>query len=146
MNTIILQILEEIETIKQRYGKSVYYSCSDDEVEFFTNWVSQRLPIDENKLSDFIGFSKVANALNFNGLFVYGVSKENEFNIFDMNEVWWDVEEQKQYLFLGHDDLSWFCIDSKTGDFCLLDKPSGSVEETYETFEDMLEQMLDDIL
>ena len=144
MNTKISQRLDEIEAINQRYGESIYAPCSSKDIAFFTDWISQHLPIDECKLREYIDFSSVANAFNFNGLFIYGIIKEDNHNVFDMNEIWWDNEQQRNYLFFGHDDLSWYCVDTLTGSYCILDKPSGSIEEIYATFDEMLEQVLSD--
>jgi hypothetical protein len=134
MTTLLKQIDEE----EQAFGDSIYQSCSDEEVSFFSAWVSQHFSIEENKLRDYIDFSRVANALNYNGLFVYGISKENEYSIFAMNEVWWDVETQKRYLFYADDSISWYCLDVSSGVFYVLDKPSGEKMEQYQTFDELL--------
>ena len=44
-----------------------------------------------------------------------------------VNEIYWENENLKQYLFLGEDSISWYGIAIESGEYYILDKPSGSV-------------------
>lgn len=143
MNAKIKKMLKAIDSEEKAFGDSIYNTCSDKDIAFFKAWISQQFPIYKRKLRDYIKFSRVANALNFDGLFVYGITKSDEHSgIIYMNEVWRHNEYMEQYLFFGHDDISWYCIELHTGNYTSLDLPSGDFVEKFKTFDKMLEEML----
>ncbi len=57
----------------------------------------------------YINFLKTVNGLEFNGFIIYGVdsslleteSNETVYGYIDSNEIWYDDEHQKQYMFFG---------------------------------------------
>ncbi|WP_218975577.1 YrhA family protein [Mesobacillus foraminis] len=61
----------------------------------------------------------------------------------DANEIWHEAEEQRRYLFFGDSDINWYALDLKEGMFHELDKPSGSVMETFSDFNEMLASALE---
>lgn len=86
------------------------------------------------------------NGLDFNGLVLYGVDKtfldndieEDVHGIIETNEIWHENKWQKQYVFFGDSDTSWYCYDLEKQIFLELDKPSGTVMTSFHNFKAML--------
>jgi len=91
------------------------------------------------------------NGLSYNGLMLYGADSvlENSEDtravdgIIDTNEIWHEVEEQRKYLFFGDSDIAWYVLELEEGTYHELDKPSGSVMESFSDFWEMLESALE---
>ena len=94
-------------------------------------------------ISEIISFSRAANGLNFNGLFVYSLTPDIENNIYESNSEWWNNEHQRKYLFLADDSISWYCVDTKEAAFLVLDKPSGERINKCKTFDELILIALD---
>lgn len=132
------EILERIDLSQRIFDETVYSSITKNDETYFINWVNG---ICANKKIDFstlISFCEVANGLNNNGLFIYSITEQSENNIYDANEDWWDVPENRKYIFIGDDDISWYCFEISKGDYYVLDKPSGEKMNKYESLKEML--------
>ncbi|EEM73015.1 hypothetical protein bthur0009_8040 [Bacillus thuringiensis serovar andalousiensis BGSC 4AW1] len=100
--------------------------------------------------SEYEEFLKTVNGLDFNGLVLYGVDSylldterdESICGLIETNEIWYENEFQKEYLFLGDSNIAWFCKNISEGTYLELDKPSGMVMNTYNDFNTMLEEAL----
>jgi len=132
----ILELLHRIEEREQKFGDSIYQSCSDS--EYFYKWVKECFPNLEADFSAYLFLTGIADGLNFNGLYIYGITPNSEYDIYENNLDWWDVEYQKRYLFFGDDSISWFCLEADSGIYYILDKPSGSKMEQFETLGELL--------
>ena len=86
------------------------------------------------------------NGLDFNGLVIYGVDKmlldkevdEDIHGFIETNEIWYENDWQKQYVFFGDSDTAWYCYDQKENVYVELDKPSGTFIQSFESFDFML--------
>jgi len=134
----VYAIVERIDTSKRRIGRSAYSSASENNEKDFLKWLNKISPDLENSLSGYIAFSKIANGLNYNGLFIYSITPGDKHSIYSTNEEWWDVEEQKKYLFFADDSISWYCQEISSGAFYVLDRPSGEKMEQHQTFDELL--------
>ena len=141
------QLLFEIKKIEEKYGDALNKSASNEQIENFEKIVQEKfnyvLP------EQYIAFLKTVNGLEFNGFTFYGVDSallDNEgqsvYGFIDSNEIWHENEHQKQYIFFGDSNLSWYCSDLLKGVYVELDKPSGTVINTYSDFNAMLEKAL----
>ncbi|MDT3499219.1 SMI1/KNR4 family protein, partial [Bacillus toyonensis] len=100
--------------------------------------------------SEYEEFLKTVNGLDFNGLVLYGVDSylldterdESICGLIETNEIWYENEFQKEYLFLGDSNIAWFCKNLSDGTYLELDKPSGTVMNTYNDCNTMLEEAL----
>ncbi|MED2324762.1 YrhA family protein, partial [Bacillus thuringiensis] len=95
-------------------------------------------------------FLRIVNGFEFDGLIIYGVDPslleterdETVYGLLENNKIWYENEWQQEYLFLGDSDIAWFCKNISEGTYLELDKPSGTVMETYNDFNTMLEEAL----
>lgn len=142
MNNVIKAKLDEINIFKQLVGYAELKGCSDSEISSLDTWLTEHLSIDRNRMTDYKDFFRLANGLDHDGLVIYNIISDDVDSIYYMNEVWWEVEENRRYLFLGNSDISFFCFDLVTSEFKVLDLPSGTLEETYTLFDDMLDKHL----
>ena len=144
--------LEEIRQEEKRYGGDINCGVSADEEEAFIKAVKDELGI--TLPEEYLKILRTVNGIEFNGFILYGVddlllteAPDRHVNgLVDCNKVWYENEWQKQYLFLGEGNISWYVYDLKTKKYCELDNPSGELSEEFDDFERMLDKMLEDAL
>ncbi|WP_369902413.1 YrhA family protein [Bacillus manliponensis] len=142
----------EIETIEKKYKDRLNSPATDTEVRRLRERVKENFNVELP--SEYEDFLKTVNGLDFNGLVMYGVDSsllegdrgEQICGLIDTNEIWYENEWQKVYLFLGDSDIAWFCKNLSDGNYVELDKPSGTVMEIYNDFNTMIEAALKDHL
>lgn len=143
---MVLELLEEIEKIKNQDGKSIMSPASDKNIQLIKDWVSKN--VRENIwISEYEKLLKIANGLEFNGLVIYNAQSDDENNGFiGANEIWRDNEWDSDYLFFGDSSISWYCFNIDKCVFLELDKPSGEIMEEYKSFEDMINEAIKSVL
>ncbi|WP_242143724.1 MULTISPECIES: YrhA family protein [unclassified Bacillus cereus group] len=132
--------------------KSVNYKlntpATDTEVQRLREHAKEKFNVDLP--SEYEEFLKTVNGLDFDGLVLYGVDSplletekdEQICGFIDTNEIWYENEFQKEYLFFGDSNIAWFCKNLSDGTYLELDKPSGTVMNVYNDFNTMLEEAL----
>lgn len=144
--------LKEIEEAKKIFGKEVNEGATRQEVELLKKVAEEKLDIALPE--EYLNVLGTINGIEFNGFILYGIdenilgriSKQHINGLVDCNEIWYENEWQKQYIFLGESGISWYVFDIETGKYQILDMPSGELCEEFEHFEDMLENLLSDSL
>lgn len=146
------ELLSDIKKIEEKYGDSLNAPASNEQIETFKKAVNAKfghaLP------AQYINFLKNVNGLEFNGFIIYGVDSslfevQNEQTVYgyiDTNDIWYENEHQKQYMFFGESNISWYCFDLSNGVYVELDNPSGTLIHTYASFDLLLEKALKDSL
>ncbi|MDA6131528.1 YrhA family protein, partial [Escherichia coli] len=56
--------------------------------------------------------------------------------------IWYENDWQKQYMFFGDSDTAWYCLELQKARFLELDKPSGSIIQSFDSFDSMLSEAL----
>ncbi|MED3648088.1 YrhA family protein [Halalkalibacterium halodurans] len=146
-------LLMEIEKIEKKYGDSLRNPASDTEIQKMNLNIRQQLGNIALPTS-YIDFLKKVNGLDFNGLVIYGVDKvlldkeveEDIHGFIETNEIWYKNEWQEQYVFLGDSDIALYCYDLKERIYVELDKPSGTLMQSFENFDSMLNDALETTL
>ena len=144
--------LKQVAELRTRFRGEFNTGASEQEVAMLTNVAAERL--DVTLPEEYLDVLKVINGLEFNGYILYGIDEDilgratNQHinGLIDSNEVWYENEEQKQYIFLGESGISWYVYDKESGKYNILDMPSGNVCEEFEHFGDMLDNMLKESL
>ncbi|PEB52245.1 SMI1/KNR4 family protein [Bacillus pseudomycoides] len=141
-------LILEIGKIENSFNDKLNTPATNTEVHKLRERVKKSFNVDLP--SEYEEFLKTVNGLDFNGLVIYGVDlslleaerDEQICGLIDTNEIWYENEWQKIYLFLGDSNIAWFCKNLSDGTYLELDKPSGTVMETYNDFNTMLEEAL----
>lgn len=144
--------LKEIVREEKLYGEQINSGISETELENFEAKVKAELNIDFPK--EYAKILKVVNGIEFNGFIIYGVdsnildSQPNQSinGLIENNKIWYENEWQKQYLFLGESNISWYVYDLSSHTYLELDNPSGNRVELFENIETMIEKILADAL
>ncbi|WP_173276001.1 YrhA family protein [Paenibacillus sp. NEAU-GSW1] len=97
---------------------------------------------------------RTVNGLEFNGFILYGIDdpylekKPNQqiTGLISANQIWYENEDQKKYLFLGDSNISWFVYEIDEKMYLELDKPSGNEVMKFNHFDDLFEKLLSDSL
>jgi hypothetical protein len=145
-------LLLKIKKIEQKYGSNLNSPASNKQIESLINAVREKFKY--TLPEQYIKFLATVNGLEFNGFKIYGVDSsfsEGEANqpiigYIDTNEIWYENEHQRQYMFFGDSDIGWYCLDISEAMYVELDKPSGTLMEVFKDFDSMLEKALTDSL
>jgi hypothetical protein len=141
-------LILEIEKIEKSFNDKLNTPVTDSEVQKLRERMKESFNVDLP--SEYEEFLKIVNGLDFNGLVLYGVDSylldterdESICGLIETNEIWYENEFQKEYLFLGDSNIAWFCKNLSDGTYLELDKPSGTVMNTYNDGNTMLEEAL----
>lgn len=145
-------LLSEIEKIEQEYGTNLNSPASNEQIDALINAVQEKF---EYTLPEqYINFLRIVNGLEFNGFIFYGVdssfseggAKQSIIGYIDTNEICYENEHQRQYMFFGDSSIGWYCLDILNRMYVELDKPSGTLMEVFKDFDSMLEKALTDSL
>jgi hypothetical protein len=143
MTDSMISMLARIEEEEQIIHRSIYNQISEDAIHYFKEWLKTRVCVELDYLDAMVAFAKLADGLNFNGLFIYSLDPTANHNIYDSNADWWEVEAQRQYLFFADDDISWYCVQLEDKEFWVLDKPSGERMESFDSLDALLTAALE---
>ncbi|WP_058487112.1 YrhA family protein [Defluviitalea phaphyphila] len=146
------ELLLDIRKIVEEDGDFFNSSASEYQIEILKKTVKKKFGI--NLPQKYIDFLRTVNGFEFNGFIFYGVDSSLEdisnndtvYGYVENNEIWYQNEHQKQYMFFGESDISWYCFDLFNQVYVELDKPSGALMDTYSDFDTMLEKALKDSL
>ncbi|SFS07081.1 YrhA family protein [Anaeromicropila populeti] len=143
--------LNEIERIYSKYNKKINDGCLDEVMQEFQDEVFENF--NYNLPEDYLQFLKCVNGIEFNGFSIYGVDnyiteddKNENTGYIDSNEIWYENQWQKKYMFLGDSSISWFCYDIENETYVELDKPSAEKAGEYKVFYELLDKVLLDAL
>lgn len=146
------KLISDIRKIEEKYGDTINSPASSQQIEILIKVVKEKFG---NELpQEYIKFLKTVNGIEFNGFIFYGVDsslldnqkEETVYGYIDTNEIWYENQHQKQYMFFGESNISWYCFDLVNKIYVELDKPSGTLMNTYDNFYCMLEKALSDSL
>jgi hypothetical protein len=143
------ELLIEVEKIESKYDSSLRNPVSNSEIIKMKQTIQKKLGniiIPES----YIDFLKNVNGIDFNGLVIYGVDKillDNEADeevqgFIETNELWYEKDWQKKYIFFGDSDTAWFCYDLNERVYVEIDKPSGTLIQSFYSFDSMLSDAL----
>lgn len=145
-------LILEIKKIEKSFNDKLNTPATNTEVQKLKEHMKKNFNVDLP--IEYEEFLRTVNGLDFNGLVLYGVdpslleTERNEqiYGLIDTNKIWYENEWQKIYLFLGDSDIAWYCKNLSNGTYVELDKPSGTVMETYNDFNTMIDTALKDHL
>ena len=144
--------LQEIVQEKNLYGEKINTGATEEEIQRFIKKIKDELNVDLP--DECVKILKVVNGLEFNGCVLYGVDQElldkqqNQTinGLIELNKIWYENEWQKQYLFLGESNISWYVFDLAQQSYCELDSPSGRLITVFDSLDCLLDQFLSDAL
>lgn len=147
-----LESLTSIRDIEVKYSETLRRAASDEEIAALKKEAIRKLgttPLPHSYMT----FLKQVNGLDFNGLVIYGVdgyllstASDDVYGFISMNEIWRENKEQKQYIFFADSSIAWYCLDLESNVYVELDKPSGTVMETYDSFDSLIYTAIQSVL
>lgn len=126
--------------------------ATEQKIHLFIKTVKDELNIDLP--NEYIEVLRIINGMEFNGFILYGIDQrlldeqQNEkiYGLIEYNKLWYENEWNKQYIFLGESNMSWYVYDLAAHKFCELDNPSGAEMEKFNNLDHMVEKLLIDAL
>ncbi|MBU3157986.1 SMI1/KNR4 family protein [Clostridium estertheticum] len=146
------QLFFKIKDKREKRGRKLNNPALEEQIEILKKTVKEKF--NQVLPEQYVNFLKTTNGLEFNGFIFYGVdtslfdvqNNQTVYGYVDTNEIWYENEHQKQYMFFGEGSISWHCFDLLNEVYVELDNPSGTVMQTYPDFNSMLERALEDSL
>lgn len=144
-----LELLEKIERIESDYGEKLNSPIDLDKIKSLSkNEINKVQTFMEQEYSRFL--TKV-NGLDFNGSVLYGLKTDDScsaevYDFFDYNNILHEVEENKRFVFIGENNISWFVYNPSNDEYLELDMPSAEVVEKFNSLDDLLESFLSDTI
>ncbi|MBC1483970.1 hypothetical protein HCJ52_13775 [Listeria sp. FSL L7-1485] len=139
---MITNLIREIEEQEKEFGETLPNKIPNEKIKKFERWMITKFgesTVADQYINSFLVYT---NGLNFNGLFLYGFDTEEDIDLVENNEIWYENEWNKKYLFFGEDSISWYVWDSEMNIFQILDKPGGEVEEEFNNISELIEKAM----
>lgn len=144
--------LKKIINEKKMYDEEVNVGASKEEIDKLILEAKEKLNLELPK--EYLDIISKVNGIEFNGFILYGVDKylleheinQNIYGLVESNQIWYENEEQKKYLFLGESNISWYVYQNKNNSFIELDNPSGRESNKFNNFYEMFNKILVDAL
>lgn len=142
--------LKKVIDEKKMYDEEVNSGASKEEIARLIEEANKKLNVEIPK--EYLDIISKINGIEFNGFILYGVDEyllEHQINqsiygSVDSNQIWYENEEQKKYLFLGESNISWYVYEYKNKCFNELDNPSGRESNKFNSFYEMFNKILID--
>lgn len=142
--------LNELEQEKKLYGEGINHGATDEEIKIF----AKRIAVELNVIlpEEYMQILETINGIEFNGFIFYGIDEkmlteppvQHINGLLECNKIWYENEWQKQYLFLGESNISWYVYDLSKKKYYELDNPSGNKSEEFSDIYYLLEKLLTD--
>lgn len=144
--------LNKIRDDEKEYGDDLNAGASKEDIKKLAEEAKEQL--NKDLPQEYLNAIETVNGIEYNGFILYGTDEylsEQEYEqpiigLIDSNQVWYENEDQKKYLFLGESSISWYVYENETNKFIELDNPSGRELYTYNSFDEMFNKMLKDSL
>ena len=138
-----LELLEKIEKIESGYGEKLNSPINLDKIKSLSkNEINKVQTFMEQEYSRFL--TKV-NGLDFNGSVLYGLKTDDSCSA-EVYDILHEVEENKRFVFIGENNISWFVYNPSNDEYLELDMPSAEVVEKFNSLDDLLESFLSDTI
>ena len=116
--------LEELIQQKRLFGENVNIGATEQKIHLFIKTVKDELNIDLP--NEYIEVLRIINGMEFNGFILYGIDQrlldeqQNEkiYGLIEYNKLWYENEWNKQYIFFGESNMSWYVYDLTSHKFC----------------------------
>ena len=144
--------LQEIVEEKNLYREKINFGATTEEIKLFLKETKTVLNVELP--NDYLKILEVVNGIEFNGYILYGIDQnllnvkqnQNINGLIECNEIWYENEWQKKYIFLGESNISWYVYNLLEHKYYELDNPSGEEVEVFNNLESMVEKLLSDSL
>lgn len=138
--------LKIIENEKKQYNEFLNAGIARDKIINVLSINLDRIFIPES----YIDFLNKMNGFEFDGCILYGIkfkphNKENIFDLFTYNEIWYETFDRKTYTFLGETNLCWYVYNKSNNKYHRLNIPSGDILSQYDTLDEMLDDFFGEI-
>jgi hypothetical protein len=138
--------LDDVKRAKAVFGEDLNEGLDEENIGTLALAIAQELGC--GLPAEFADFLRKTNGLEWNGHILYGADQRllrqdqplSPYGIIEYNQVWYENEWNRKYLFLGESGLSWYVHDCVDGLFKVLDLPSGELIKSVETFALLLQE------
>ena len=142
--------LQQIREEKELYDEEINSGASEKEIYELVTTAKEKWNMEIPQ--QYLDVLSRINGIEFNGFILYGIDEyllDSEINqsiygLLESNQIWYENEEQKKYLFLGESNISWYVYEHKSNSFIELDNPSGTESLKFNNFYEMFNKLLID--
>jgi len=150
VNKMWKEKLEEVKKVLNEFNRDFDAPATEKEIQLFTDEVKKKFGFDLPE--EYIDFLKVMNGYEFNGFVIYGVDErllekkpdEHINGFIELSEILYEVEDPKQYIFIGEDNISLYVYDLVRKKYIIIDNPGGGEMEYFDRFDEIITKLLTD--
>lgn len=146
--------LEELRTLERDLGLELNKGASEKEIKLIKD---EYLTLFKTELPKaYLEVLRTVNGMDFNGFVIYGIDKvllddlsginEEIYGVIEHNGIFHELDQNKDYVFLGESNISLYVYEITSKTFFELDNPSGEKMESFSTFYALFNKLLEDCL
>lgn len=126
--------------IREHYRKDPPAAATEDALAVLQQ--RSRAELNADPPEEYLNFLRVTDGLNWDGLFLYGTDDNPKNSFVEQNLDWRSYEKHNSYLIFGDGDISLYAYNLIEKRYELQDRSSGTVLETFETFDALAAEAL----
>ena len=127
--------LQQIREEKELYDEEINSGASKKEIYELVTTAKEKWNMEIPQ--QYLDVLSRINGIEFNGFILYGV---------DQYLLEHENEKQKEYLFLGESNISWYVYQYKNQCYMELDQPSGREIHRFRNFYEMCDKVLSEAI
>ena len=127
--------LQQIREEKELYDEEINSGASEKEIYELVTTAKEKWNMEIPQ--QYLDVLSRINGIEFNGFILYGV---------DQYLLEHENEKQKEYLFLGESNISWYVYQYKNQCYMELDQPSGREIHRFRNFYEMCDKVLSEAI
>ncbi|MFS0882881.1 YrhA family protein [Metabacillus niabensis] len=144
------EALAEVKKVTNQFNMKYNDGATEAELQKFKSEVKGKFGFELPQ--DYIHLLQEMNGFEFNGFIIYGVDekfldkkpKQRLTGFIELSEFWYENEHQKQYIFIGESNITWYVYDLQSYKYIELDNPGGEEMHYYDTFDEIITKLLTD--
>jgi hypothetical protein len=138
------ELLKKVKNQRDLFGKGMQIAADDTEINTLTDLAKSELNVELPE--QYLDFLRINNGLILNGLFIYSTKKvsavgsPNAYNygFVEMNLIARDVEEKKDFIIFGEDNMDEYVYEISTQEYQSRDRVPFELVDTFPSFEAMM--------
>ena len=111
--------LQQIREEKELYDEEINSGASEKEIYELVTTAKEKWNMEIPQ--QYLDVLSRINGIEFNGFILYGVDqyllehemKQLVYGLLEFNHIWYENEKQREYLFLGESNISWYVYQYK---------------------------------
>ncbi|WP_152525274.1 YrhA family protein [Sporolactobacillus laevolacticus] len=140
------EVMVKLEELQSNFCYTIATPAKKENIMIIKKWVSDNVALDL-WFPEYEEFLKQRDGIEFDGLVIFNSDPNDATKGFiTANEIWRADSNYSHYVYFGDTDISWFAYDLNKKKYVELDKASSDFIESFDSFNQMLENVINNLL